>query len=66
MTEPNVTPSADTTRERHAAEANTTRHELVAAQGVCLATALMTSLARPPRLTKPLTTLFVRCGRGGT
>jgi hypothetical protein len=39
MTEPNVTPSADTTCERHAAEANTTRHELVAAQGVCLATA---------------------------
>jgi hypothetical protein len=38
MTEPNVTPSADTTHERDAAEARTTRHELVEAQGVCLAT----------------------------
>jgi hypothetical protein len=38
MTEPNVTPSADTTREGDAAKADTTRHELVETQGVCLAT----------------------------
>jgi hypothetical protein len=38
MTEPNVSPSADTTRKRDAAEARTTRHEPVEAQGICLAT----------------------------
>ena len=38
MTEPNVTPSADTIHERDAAEADPTRHELVETQGVCLAT----------------------------
>jgi hypothetical protein len=38
MTEPNVTPSTATTRERDAAAANATRDELVEQQDVCLAT----------------------------
>jgi hypothetical protein len=38
MTEPNMTPLADTTCERDTAKACTTRHELVEVQGVCLAT----------------------------
>ena len=38
MAQPDVTPSADTTRERDTAEASTTRDELVETQGVCLAT----------------------------
>ena len=38
MAEPNVTPSADTTHERDAAEASPVKHELADVQGVCLAT----------------------------